>query len=87
MQEAGVAGGGGAVFTHTWKEEVFWLHLLHVRAPSLQSCLTLCDPMTVVHQAPLSMGFSRQEYWSGLPLPSPGIFPTQGWSLLCLLPW
>ena len=37
-------------------------------------------------QAPLSMGFSRQEYWSGLPLP-PGIFPTQGSNLhlLCLL--
>ena len=33
---------------------------------------------TVVHQAPLSMGFSRQEYWGGLPFPSPGIFPTQG---------
>ena len=29
-------------------------------------------PWTVAHQAPLSMGFSRQEYWSGLPLPSPG---------------
>ena len=38
------------------------------------SCLTLCDPWTVVHQAPLSMGFPRQEYWSGLPFPSPGIF-------------
>ena len=31
-----------------------------------------CDPWTVAHQAPLSMGFSRQEYWSGLPSPSPG---------------
>ena len=30
------------------------------------------------HQAPPSMGFSRQEYWSGLPFPSPGYFPTQG---------
>ena len=33
---------------------------------------------TVAHQAPLSMEFSRQEYWSGLPFPSPGIFLTQG---------
>ena len=41
-----------------------------------QSCLTLCDPWTVAHQAPPSMGFSRQEYWSGLPFPSPGIFKT-----------
>ena len=37
-----------------------------------QLCLTLRDPQTAAHQAPLSMGFSRQEYWSGLPLPSPG---------------
>ena len=40
-------------------------------AKSLQSCLTLCDPKTAAHQAPPSMGFSRQEYWSGVPLPSP----------------
>ena len=32
-------------------------------------------PQTVAHQAPLSMGFSRQEYWSGLPIPSPGNLP------------
>ena len=38
-------------------------------------------PWTVAHQAPLSMGSSRQEYWSGLPFPSPGIFPTQGLNL------
>ena len=39
-------------------------------AKSLQSCPTLCDPIAA-HQAPLSLGFSRQEYWSGLPFPSP----------------
>ena len=33
---------------------------------SLQSYLTLCDPMTIACQAPLSMEFSRQEYWSGV---------------------
>ena len=33
---------------------------------------------TVAHQAPLSMGFSRQEYWSGLPFPSPGDHPDPG---------
>ena len=37
-----------------------------------QSCLILCDPWTVAHQAPLSMGYSRQEDWSGLPCPPPG---------------
>ena len=33
---------------------------------------------TVAYQAPLSVGFSRQEYWSGLPCPSPGDFPDPG---------
>ena len=36
-----------------------------------QSCPTLSDPWTVVLQAPPAMRFSRQEYWSGVPLPSP----------------
>ena len=35
-------------------------------------CLTLATPWAVAHQAPLSQGFSRQEYWNGLPFPSPG---------------
>ena len=35
-------------------------------------------PWTVAYQAPLSMGFSRQEYWSGLPFPSPGDLPNPG---------
>ena len=43
-----------------------------------QSCPTLCDPWTVAHQVPPSMGFSRQEYWSGLPFPSPGDLPNPG---------
>ena len=37
-------------------------------------------------QGPLSMGFSRQEYWSGLPFPSPGGLPAQGWSLRLMSP-
>ena len=43
-----------------------------------QSCLTLCDPMDCSHHAPLSMEFSRQECWSGLPFPSPGHLPDPG---------
>ena len=43
-----------------------------------KSCPTLATPRTVACQAPLSMGFSRQEYWSGLPLPSPGDLPDPG---------
>ena len=48
----------------------------------VQSCPT-CDPIvttpwSVAHQAPLSMGFSRQEYWSGYPFPSPRGPPETG---------
>ena len=45
------------------------------------SCSVMCDsetPWTVAYQAPPSMGFSRQEYWSGLPFPSPGNLPDPG---------
>ena len=50
--------------------------LLH--AKSLQWCPTLCDPMDCSCQSPLSMGFSRQEYWSGLSCPPPGDLPDPG---------
>ena len=43
-----------------------------------KSCLTLAMPWSVPCQAPLSMGFPRQEDWSGLPFYSPGDLPTQG---------
>ena len=45
----------------------------------LLSCVRLfATPWTIAHQAPLSMGFSRQEYWSGLPFPSPRDLPKPG---------
>ena len=47
-------------FSNAWKWKV-----------KAKSCPTLSDPWTAAYQAPLSMGFSRQEYWSGVPLPSP----------------
>ena len=43
-----------------------------------KSCPTPVIPWTVACQAPLPMGFSRQEYWSGLPFPSPGDLPDPG---------
>ena len=43
-----------------------------------QLCPTLCDPMDYSPQAPLSMGFFRQEYWSGLPCPPPRDLPEPG---------
>ena len=45
---------------------------------SLSRVRLFVTPWTVARQAPLSMGFSRQEYWSGLPFPSPGDFPNPG---------
>ena len=45
---------------------------------SSQSCPTLCDPMDCSPPGSPSMGFSRQEYWSGLPFPSPGDLPNPG---------
>ena len=50
-----------------------------VKSEVTQSCPTLCNPMdSNLYQAPPSMGFSRQEYWSGLPFPSPGNLPNPG---------
>ena len=69
-----------------------WLSLLLLEQPGLshqgcpegggglgtRSCLTLVTPWTVARQAPLSMGFSRKEYWSGLSCPPPGDLPDPG---------
>ena len=51
----------------------FLLQCMKVKSESevTQSCPTLATPWTAAYQAPLSMGFSRQEYWRGVPLPSP----------------
>ena len=43
-----------------------------------KSCVILVTTWTVAHQALLSMGFSRQEYWNGLPFPSPRDLPNSG---------
>ena len=54
------------------------------------SCVWLFVTLwTVAYQAPLSMGLSRREYWSGLPRPLPGNLPDWGWNphLSCLLHW
>ena len=50
---------------------------------SLSHVRLFSTPWTVAHQAPLSMGFSRQEYWSGLPFPSPGNLPDPGIDRVC----
>ena len=56
-----------------------------------QNCLCVCvreslfvTPWAVAHQAPLSMEFPRQEYWSSLPFPSPGDLPDPGFKSMSL---
>ena len=51
---------------------------MKVKVKSLSRVQLFAIPWTVAYQAPLSMGFSRQEYWSGLPFPSPGEIPNPG---------
>ena len=77
------------------KFEVLRALLVHYKHPSVLcahslSCVLLFPtPWIVAHQPTLSMAFSRQEYWSEFPFSTPGILPTQGWSLSlsCLLYW
>ena len=67
----------------------FLLQCMKVKSESevAQSCPTLATPWTAAYQAPLSMGFSRQEYWSGVPLPSPAFHLTYLWNFLLKLFW
>ena len=62
--------------------QVFLLHLVLIRVPccarSFSRVQLFATAWTVAHQAPLSMGFPSQEYWSGLPFPSPGALPNPG---------
>ena len=59
---------------YPWKADA-----LRINKVKPLSCVQLfLTPWTVAYQAPPSMGFSRQEYWSGLPFPSPGDLPDQG---------
>ena len=59
------------------KGKVYYM-VLKVKVKSLSRVGLFATPWTVAYQAPLSMGFSRQECWSGLPFPSPGDLPDPG---------
>ena len=58
------------------KEEMHVANVMY--AKSLRCVRLLATPWTAAYQAPPSMGFFRQEYWSGLPFPSPGDLPSPG---------
>ena len=51
---------------------------VRVKVKSLSRVRLFATLWTIAYQAPLSMGFFRQEYWSGLPFPSPGDLPNPG---------
>ena len=68
------------ILATTFKDSIYYPHFTEDKMEGAQrccclvvwSCLILCELWTEAHEAPLSMGFSRQEYWSGLPFSSPG---------------
>ena len=57
---------------------MFKFNWMKVKVKSLSHVRLFVTPWTVAYKAPLSMGFSRQEYWRGLPFPSPGDLPNPG---------
>ena len=79
-REAWRAAVHGVAKRQTWLSD--WTELIEytaaaaAAAKSLQSCLTLCDPID--GSPPGSLGFSRQEHWSGLPFPSP-MYESEKW--------
>ena len=58
--------------------------IFHYLCVCAQLCPTLCDPIDLAWQASVSMEFSRQKYWSGLPFRSPGYLPDLGIELVSL---
>ena len=62
------------LFTYWRKKNSLWCTWVS-ECESLSHVWLFVTPWTVAHQAPLSMGFSRQEYWNGMPFPSPGDLP------------
>ena len=85
---SGESGVGRSVFL---KNSFYRIYDYRRKVPgTVHACVCVCVlsrfshiwlfviPWTVAHQAPLSMGFSRQEYWSGLPYPPPGDLPNPG---------
>ena len=78
----------GCPFLAFWNSDTMWISPISTAAANsyrrdslslvAKSCPTLAIPWTVACQAPLSMGFSRQEYWNGLPFPFPGDLPDPG---------
>ena len=78
LENSAVATGLEKVSFPSSSKERQCQRMLKVKVKSLSRVRLLATPWTVAYQAPLSMRFSRQEYWSGLPFPSPGDLPDPG---------
>ena len=80
ISEQTIVSGKVCVYINVWAYMSYFSHKWEkkVKVKSLSRVRLFATLWTVAHQAPLSMGFSRQEYWSGLPFPPPG-------DLCCLL--
>ena len=74
----GVGGGFGTGWGVTCTPVADSCQCMVSEMKSLSRVRLFATQWTVAHQAPLSMGFSRQEYWIGLPFPSPGDLPNPG---------
>ena len=66
------------LLTDEWINKMWYIHTGYSEVKSLSRVWLFATPWTVTYQAPPSMGFSRQEYWSVLPFPSPGDLPDPG---------
>ena len=74
-----------AVLRKTFSTTFFKVILLLLLLSRFSLVQLFVIPWTIAHQAPLSMGFPKQEYWSGLPFPSPEDFPDPGIKLMSLV--
>ena len=81
LGEAAQIAEADAEADNSWRT---WPQLLGRKGKSLSNVWLFVTPWTVAWQAPLSMEFSRQEYWRGLPCPSPGDLPDPGFKLRSL---
>ena len=81
----GLQSMGSQRVGHDWATELNWYVKEVCVCVQLLSCVQLfATPWTVAHQVPLSMGFPRQEFWSGLPIPNPDDLPNPGIKLASL---
>ena len=78
MEQQTVSKLGKEYIKAVYRHPAYLTTYCRVKVKSLSRVQLFETPWTIAHQAPLSMGFSRQEYWSGLPFPSPGDLPNPG---------